>query len=47
MQSKMIELQRQSRSFGNRDEWEERLSSHRHFQYGFLAWLIAGARLHC
>jgi hypothetical protein len=23
MQSEMIELQRQSRSFGNRDEWEE------------------------
>src|SRR5262249_9280153 len=37
----------QSRSFGNRDEGEKRLSSHRHFLYGFLAWLIAGVWFLC
>jgi hypothetical protein len=47
MQSEMIELQRQTRSFGSRDDGRQRLSAHRRFLYEFSAWLIAGVWFLC
>jgi Domain of unknown function (DUF4105) len=47
MQSEMSELQRQTRSFGSRDDGRQRLSAHRRFLYEFSAWLIAGVWFLC
>jgi hypothetical protein len=47
MQSEMIELQRQTRSFGSRDDGRKRLSARRRFLYEFSAWLIAGVWFLC